>query len=60
MGANLTTFIKETRKLGAYPVLITSVSRRNFVNQTNTIIDTLGPWANGDRLFLNFFACSEC
>jgi hypothetical protein len=54
MGANLTTFIKETRKLGAYPVLITSVSRRNFVDQTDIIKDTLGPWANGERFILNF------
>ena len=47
MGANLTRFITETRSLGAYPVLITSLSRRNFVKDTDVILDTLGPWADG-------------
>ncbi|KAL7413554.1 SGNH hydrolase-type esterase domain-containing protein [Mrakia frigida] len=46
MGANLTRFIAETRSLGAYPVLITSVSRRSFVGETDVIKDTLGPWAD--------------
>lgn len=50
MGANLTRFVSETRALGAYPVLITSLSRRTFVNDTDVISDTLGPWAEGQSI----------
>ena len=46
MGANLTAMVKELRALGAEPVLVTSLTRRNF-NDDGTVADTLGPWANG-------------
>jgi hypothetical protein len=59
MGANLTRLISETRALGAYPVLITSVSRRNFVNDTNIILDKLGPWAEGQPLIFLVLGCTR-
>jgi len=46
MGANLTEMVREIRDLGAEPVLVTSLTRRNF-NSDGTIADTLGPWADG-------------
>jgi len=46
MGANLTEMVVEIRGLGAEPVLVTSLTRRNF-NSDGTIADTLGPWADG-------------
>lgn len=45
MGANLTVMVQQVRALGAEPVLITSLTRRNF-NADGTVDDTLGPWAN--------------
>lgn len=63
MGANLTAFIAETRSLGAYPVLVTPLSRRTFVNDTDVILDTLGPWANGLSPISSsspFYPCSPC
>ncbi|KAI0078826.1 SGNH hydrolase [Panus rudis PR-1116 ss-1] len=45
MGANLTAMIQQIRAINGEPVLITSLTRRNF-NADGTINDTLGPWAN--------------
>ncbi|CDZ98794.1 SGNH hydrolase-type esterase domain [Phaffia rhodozyma] len=46
MAANLTSFVHQLNNLGANPVLVTALSRRNFNNATGLIADTLGPWAN--------------
>jgi lysophospholipase L1-like esterase len=46
MGANMTVMVKQIRALGGEPVLVTSLTRRNF-NPNGTIIDALGPWADG-------------
>ncbi|CAE6462254.1 unnamed protein product [Rhizoctonia solani] len=46
MGANLATFVDEVRAVGAEPILITSLTRRNFNVDNVTLNDTLGPWAN--------------
>ncbi|KAF5391566.1 hypothetical protein D9757_002366 [Collybiopsis confluens] len=45
MGANLTIMVQQIRAAGAEPVLVTSLTRRNF-NADGTIDDALGPWAN--------------
>ncbi|KIK63043.1 carbohydrate esterase family 12 protein [Collybiopsis luxurians FD-317 M1] len=45
MGANLTVMVQQIRAVGAEPVLVTSLTRRNF-NADGTIDDALGPWAN--------------
>lgn len=47
MGANLETFVDEVRAVGAEPILITSLTRRNFNADNTTLNDTLEPWANG-------------
>jgi hypothetical protein len=47
MGANLATFVDEVRAVGAEPILITSLTRRNFNADNVTLNDTLEPWANG-------------
>ncbi|CEL55564.1 Rhamnogalacturonan acetylesterase RhgT OS=Bacillus subtilis (strain 168) GN=rhgT PE=1 SV=1 [Rhizoctonia solani AG-1 IB] len=46
MGANLATFVDEVRAVGAEPILITSLTRRNFNADNVTLNDTLEPWAN--------------
>ncbi|CAE6456905.1 unnamed protein product [Rhizoctonia solani] len=46
MGANLATFVDEVRAVGAEPILITSLTRRNFNADNVTLNDTLGPYAN--------------
>ncbi|KAG8715436.1 hypothetical protein FRC08_010584 [Ceratobasidium sp. 394] len=46
MGANLGKFIGEIRGVGAEPILITSLTRRNFNADNETLNDTLGPWVN--------------
>lgn len=46
MGANLTKMVQQVRALGGEPVLVTSLTRRNF-NADGTVDDALGPWANG-------------
>lgn len=48
MGANLATFVDEVRGVGAEPILITSLTRRNFNADNVTLNDTLGPWAAGE------------
>jgi hypothetical protein len=48
MGANLATFVDEVRAVGAEPILVTSLTRRNFNTDNTTLNDTLGPWANGE------------
>ncbi|KAL0067124.1 hypothetical protein AAF712_005911 [Marasmius tenuissimus] len=45
MGANLATMVQELKALGAEPVLVTSLTRRNF-HSDGSIDDILGPWAN--------------
>ncbi|KAL0580973.1 hypothetical protein V5O48_001065 [Marasmius crinis-equi] len=45
MGANLTTMVQEIQALGAEPVLVTSLTRRNF-HSDGSIDDILEPWAN--------------
>ncbi|KAF9267749.1 SGNH hydrolase [Marasmius fiardii PR-910] len=45
MGANLTAMVQELRVLGAEPILVTSLTRRNF-HSDGSIDDILGPWAN--------------
>jgi hypothetical protein len=47
MGRNLTTIAGQIRAAGGEPVLVTSLSRRNFFSN-GTINDILGPWANGN------------
>lgn len=47
MAANLTWMANEIKELGGHPVLITSLTRRNFVNGTDTIKDALADWAEG-------------
>jgi hypothetical protein len=46
MGANLTFMVGQIRAAGGEPVLVTSLTRRNFF-ANGTVNDTLGPWANG-------------
>jgi len=41
--ANLRSFVEEARAAGAIPVLLTPLTRRNFVN--GKLRDDLGPWA---------------
>ncbi|KAG7089588.1 hypothetical protein E1B28_011255 [Marasmius oreades] len=45
MGANLTVMVQEVRGLGAVPILVTSLTRRNF-HSDGSIDDILGPWAD--------------
>ena len=47
MGANLTVMVHDIRAAGGVPVLVTSLTRRNFF-ANGTVDDTLGPWANGE------------
>ncbi|KAF8604546.1 SGNH hydrolase, partial [Ceratobasidium sp. AG-I] len=46
MGTNLAKFVDEVRGVGAEPILVTSLTRRNFNSDNVTLNDTLGPWAN--------------
>ncbi|CAE6478126.1 unnamed protein product [Rhizoctonia solani] len=46
MGVNLAKFVDEVRGVGAEPILITSLTRRNFNADNVTVNDTLGPWAD--------------
>lgn len=46
MGANLIFMVEEIRAVGGEPVLVTSLTRRNFF-ENGTVNNTLGPWANG-------------
>ncbi len=39
--SNLATFVRESRDLGAFPILFTSVARRNF-NEEGSFVDTHG------------------
>ncbi|KAF5362865.1 hypothetical protein D9758_007023 [Tetrapyrgos nigripes] len=45
MGQNLTMMVQQIRALKAEPVLVTSLTRRDF-NNDGTINDSLGPWAD--------------
>jgi hypothetical protein len=47
MGTNIAKFVDEVRAVGAEPILVTSLTRRNFNSDNQTLNDTLGPWANG-------------
>ncbi|KAK7047641.1 hypothetical protein VNI00_006409 [Paramarasmius palmivorus] len=49
MGQNLTVMVQQLRDLGAEPILVTSLTRRNFFSN-GTIDDILGPWADETRL----------
>ncbi|KAI3609303.1 carbohydrate esterase family 12 protein [Moniliophthora roreri] len=49
MGQNLTAMVQELQALEAEPVLVTSLTRRNF-NSNGTINDILGPWADETKL----------
>ncbi|MEZ4829886.1 MAG: rhamnogalacturonan acetylesterase [Bacteroidia bacterium] len=40
---NLEKFVAETRAKGAYPILLSSIVRRNF-NEKGTLVDTHGPY----------------
>lgn len=40
---NLERFVRETREKGAYPILLSSIVRRNF-NDKGTLVDTHGPY----------------
>jgi len=46
---NLMRFITETREKGAYPILFSSITRRNF-NEEGTLIDTHGEYPMETRL----------
>lgn len=46
---NLMRFVTETRKKGAYPVLFSSIVRRNF-NEQGTLVDTHGEYPLETRL----------
>lgn len=46
MGKNLTAMVAQIRAVSGEPVLITSLSRRNFFSN-GTVDDILGPWADG-------------
>lgn len=45
--ANLRAYVKEARQAGAVPVLLTPLTRRDFVN--GRLRDDLGPWAEKIR-----------
>jgi lysophospholipase L1-like esterase len=45
MGANLTQMVQAIRAIGGEPILVTSLTRRNFFDN-GTIDDALGPWAD--------------
>ena len=45
--ANLRAYVKEAREAGAIPVLVTPLTRRNFV--AGKLRDDLGPWADKTR-----------
>ncbi|KAF5347534.1 hypothetical protein D9758_014506 [Tetrapyrgos nigripes] len=45
MGKNLTEMVQQIRALKAEPVLVTSLTRRNFF-ANGTLDDILGPWAD--------------
>ncbi|KAH7105309.1 SGNH hydrolase [Auriculariales sp. MPI-PUGE-AT-0066] len=49
MGANLTIMVDAIREAGGEPILVTSLTRRNF-NSDGTINDILGPWADETKL----------
>jgi len=44
----LTIYVKECRKIGAKPIIISSVTRRTF-DETGRIKSTLTPWAEGSK-----------
>lgn len=47
---NLARYIDEVRSIGAQPVLVTSLVRRNFSRtEPNRLADTLAPWAEATR-----------
>lgn len=41
--ANLEKMVRDTREKGAYPILLSSIVRRNF-NEEGTLVDTHGPY----------------
>ncbi|KAI0687069.1 SGNH hydrolase [Earliella scabrosa] len=45
MGANLTVMVHDIRAAGGVPVLVTSLTRRNFF-ANGSVNDALGPWAD--------------
>jgi hypothetical protein len=45
MAANLTSFVSTINSLGAHPILLTALSRRNY-GSDGKIQDTLQPWAD--------------
>ena len=45
MGTNLTQMVQAIRAIGGEPILVTSLTRRNFFDN-GTIDDALGPWAD--------------
>ncbi|KAI0747484.1 SGNH hydrolase [Fomes fomentarius] len=45
MGANLTFMVGQIRAAGGVPVLVTSLTRRNYFDN-GTVNDALGPWAD--------------
>ena len=49
MGANLTVMVDQIRASGGVPVLVTSLTRRNFF-ANGSVNDALGPWADGAPL----------
>ena len=54
MGRNLTTIVKAIGAVGGEPVLVTSLTRRNF-RADGTINDALADWAAGKV----FHMCGE-
>lgn len=48
--ANLTRFLEEARAVGATPVLVTSIVRRNFDTQGKIKVDSLAPYVAEVRL----------
>jgi hypothetical protein len=59
MGANLTNFVGDVYDLHAHPILITALSRRNFVNETNKIDNLLADWAAGEAAVDTCIALAE-
>ncbi|KAJ9123110.1 hypothetical protein QFC22_001300 [Naganishia vaughanmartiniae] len=49
MAANLTQFVSDIRSVGGHPILLTPLSRRGFNNDSTTINNSLGPWADATR-----------
>ena len=46
--ANMRRYVEEARAAGMKPILVTSLTRRNF-NEDGTLRDTLGPYAEATR-----------